>query len=152
MLYLECNCNHTSASCFCAHSPLWGGRGREGKIGTPLHRLFYNMHGISSLSLLAGCYYPNCPRIFSCTMAEWETSQLSGSSSDTENQEERDVHTPWTPIQNVNLSYSSTSSNASPVQTPKTKTNKIKVLVWFWNVHKMESYYNSKNLDMILLA
>ena len=54
-------------------------------------------------------------------MAEWETSQLSGSSSDTENQEERDVHTPRTPIQNVNLSYSSTSSNASPVQTPKTK-------------------------------
>ena len=44
-------------------------------------------------------------------MAEWETSQLSGSSSDTENQEERDVHTPRTPIQNVNLSYSSTSSN-----------------------------------------
>ena len=54
-------------------------------------------------------------------MAEWETSQLSGSSSDTENQEERDVHTPRTPIQNVNLSYSSTSSNASPLQTPKTK-------------------------------
>ena len=54
-------------------------------------------------------------------MAEWEASQLSGSSSDTENQEERDVHTPRTPIQNVNLSYSSTSSNASPVQTPKTK-------------------------------
>ena len=26
-----------------------------------------------------------------------------------------------TPIQNVNLSYSSTSSNASPLQTPKTK-------------------------------
>ena len=121
MLYLECNCNHNSASCFCAHSPLWGGRGREGKIGTPLHRLFYNMHGISSLSLLAGCYYPKCPRIFSCTMAEWETSQLSSSSSDTESQEERDVHTPRTPIQNVNLSYSSTSSNASPVQTPKTK-------------------------------
>ena len=79
------------------------------------------MHGISSLSLLAGCYYPNCPHIFSCTMAEWETSQLSSSSSDTESQEERDVHTPRTPIQNVNLSYSSTSSNASPVQTPKTK-------------------------------
>ena len=54
-------------------------------------------------------------------MAEWETSQLSSSSSDTESQEERDVHTPRTPIQNVNLSYSSTSSNASPVQTPKTK-------------------------------
>ena len=54
-------------------------------------------------------------------MAEWETSQLSGSSSDTENQEERDVHTPSTPIQNVNLSNSSTSSTASPVQTPKTK-------------------------------
>ena len=53
-------------------------------------------------------------------MAEWETSQLSSSSSDTESQEERDVHTPRTPIQNVNLSYSSTSSNASPVQTPKT--------------------------------
>ena len=121
MLYLECNCNHTSASCFCDHSPLWGGRGREGKIGTPLHQLFYNMHGISSLSLLAGCYYPNCPRIFSCTMAEWETSQLSSSSSDTESQEERDVHTPSTPIQNVNLSNSSTSSTASPVQTPKTK-------------------------------
>ena len=121
MLYLECNCNHTSASCFCDHSPLWGGRGREGKIGTPLHQLFYNMHGISSLSLLAGCYYPNCPRTFSCTMAKWETSQLSRSSSDTESQEERDVHTPRTPIQNVNLSYSSTSSNASPVQTPKTK-------------------------------
>ena len=86
MLYLECKCNHTSASCFCAHSPLWGGQGREGKIGTPLHQLFYNMHGISSLSLLAGCY---CPRIFSCTMAEWETSQLSSSSSDTESQEER---------------------------------------------------------------
>ena len=33
MLYLECNCNHNSASCFCAHSPLWGGRGREGKKG-----------------------------------------------------------------------------------------------------------------------
>ena len=121
MLYLECNCNHNSASCFCAHSPLLGGRGREGKIGTPLRRLFYNIHGISSLSLLAGCHYPNCPRIFSCTMAEWETSQLSSSSSDTESQEERDVHTPRTPIQNVNLSYSSTSSNASPVQTPKTK-------------------------------
>ena len=33
MLYLECDCNHTSASCFCAHSPLWGGaegaRGRS---------------------------------------------------------------------------------------------------------------------------
>ena len=33
MLYLECNCNHNSASCFCAHSPLWGGaegaRGRS---------------------------------------------------------------------------------------------------------------------------
>ena len=54
-------------------------------------------------------------------MAEWGTSQLSSSSSDTESQEERDVHTPRTPIQNVNLSYSSTSSNASPVQTPKTK-------------------------------
>ena len=54
-------------------------------------------------------------------MAEWETSQLSRSSSDTESQEERDVHTPRTPIQNVNLSYSSTSSNASPVETPKTK-------------------------------
>ena len=105
MLYLECNCNHNSASCFCAHSPLWGGP----------------MHGISSLSLLARCYCTNCPRIFSCTMAEWETSQLSSSSSDTESQEERDVHTPRTPIQNVNLSYSSTSSNASPVQTPKTK-------------------------------
>ena len=79
------------------------------------------MHGISSLSLLAGCYCTNCPRIFSCTMAEWETSQLSSSSSDTESQEERDVHTPRTFVQNVNLSYSSTSSNASPVQTPKTK-------------------------------
>ena len=79
------------------------------------------MHGISSLSLLARCYCTNCPRIFSCTMAEWETSQLSRSSSDTESQEERDVHTPRTPIQNVNLSYSSTSSNASPVETPKTK-------------------------------
>merc|ERR1712062_819910 len=56
----------------------------------------------------------------SCTMAEWETSQLSRSSSDTESQEERDVHTPRTPIQNVNLSYSSTSSN-EPVETPKTK-------------------------------
>ena len=75
MLYLECNCNHTSASCFCDHSPLWGGRGCEGKIGNPLHQLFYNMHGISSLSLLAG----------------------------------------------------------------------------FWNVHKMESYYHSKNLNTIHL-
>merc|ERR1711963_802503 len=54
-------------------------------------------------------------------MAEWETSQLSSSSRDTERQEERDVHTLRTPIQTVNLSYSSTSSNASPVQTPKTK-------------------------------
>ena len=54
-------------------------------------------------------------------MAEWETSQLSGSSSDTENQEERDVHTPSTPIQNMNLSTSSTSLTASPVQTLKTK-------------------------------
>ena len=35
-------------------SDVGGGRGREGKIGTPLHRLFYNMHGISSLCLLAG--------------------------------------------------------------------------------------------------
>jgi len=121
MLYLECNCNHTSASCFCAHSPLWGGRGREGKIGTPLHQFFYNMDEISPLSLLVGCYYPKCPRIFSCTMAEWGTSQLSSSSSDTESQEERDIHTPSTPIQNVNLSNSSTSSTASPVQTPKTK-------------------------------
>ena len=76
MLYLECNCNHNSASCFCTHSPLWGGRGREGKIGTPLHRLFYNMHGISSLSLLAGCYYPNCPRIFSCTMHKSGTTNI----------------------------------------------------------------------------
>ena len=24
MLYLKCNCNYNSASCFCAHSPLWG--------------------------------------------------------------------------------------------------------------------------------
>ena len=86
---MECNCNHNSASCFYAHSPLWGGRGREGKIRTPLHRLFYNMHGISSLSSLAGCYYPICPRIFSCTMTKWKTSQLSSSSSDTESQEER---------------------------------------------------------------
>ena len=23
MLYLECNCNHNSASCFCDHSPLF---------------------------------------------------------------------------------------------------------------------------------
>ena len=108
--------------------------GRKGKIGTPLHQLFYNMHGISSLSLLAGCYYPKCPRIFSCTMAEWGTS----SSSDTESQEERDVHTPSTPIQNVNLSNSSTSSTASPVQTPKTKEiNRLREenrrLKWNWN-------------------
>ena len=27
MLFLECKCNHNSASCFCAHSPLWGGGG-----------------------------------------------------------------------------------------------------------------------------
>ena len=64
-------------------------------------------------------------------MAEWETSQLSGSSSDTENQEERDVHTPSTPIQNVNLSNSSTSSTASPVQTPKTKEiNRLREENW----------------------
>ena len=156
MLYLECNCNHNSASCFCVS--------------------------------FAGCYYPNCPRIFSCTMAEWETSQLSGSSSDTENQEERDVHTPRTPIQNVNLSYSSTSSNASPVQRPKTKEinrlqeenrrqrnnwNKLWVcsLTGIPNMMmmmskmpmggikigaslehtKLEIYYNSKNLNTILL-
>ena len=33
MLYLECNCNHNSVSCFCDHSPLFGGaegaRGRS---------------------------------------------------------------------------------------------------------------------------
>ena len=31
MLYLECNCNHTSASCFCDHSPLWGAEGARGR-------------------------------------------------------------------------------------------------------------------------
>ena len=33
MLYLECNCNHNSASCFCANSPLWGGaEGARGRL------------------------------------------------------------------------------------------------------------------------
>ena len=58
-------------------------------------------------------------------MAEWETSQLSGSSSDTENQEERDVHTPRTPIQNVNLS----TVGQKGFVPENDKTNKIKVLL-----------------------
>ena len=48
MLYLECNSIIIlhRASALIVHV----GGGREGKIGNQLHRLFYNVHGISSLS------------------------------------------------------------------------------------------------------
>ena len=64
MLYLECNCNHNSASCFCAHSPLWGGPRARGEDRNSIAPTFLQYARDLVFVSFGGMLLPKLPAYF----------------------------------------------------------------------------------------